>query len=117
MSITRMGTGRRLSRAVIHNDTIYLAGLTADDGHEGIEEQTRNVLEKIDIWLERTGSDKKHILRADLFIKNMKYYDEMNALWDDWIPEGHSPARATMEANLAYAHLLIEIFIIAAVKE
>jgi len=118
MSITRMDTGPRLSRAVIHNDTIYLAGLIADEGHqEGIAEQTRNVLEKIDILLERAGSDKMHILRAALFIKDMKYLDEMNELWLEWIPEGHAPARAAVEANLAHPHLLIEIVITAAVKE
>lgn len=112
-----MDTSRILSRAVIHNDTIYLAGLIADEGHEGIKAQTRNVLEKIDILLERAGSDKTHMLRATLFIKDIKHYDEMNELWEEWIPEGHSPARATVEANLASPHLLIEIVITAATKE
>ena len=117
MNITRMDTSQLLSRAVIHNDTIYLAGLTADEGHEGIKEQTRNVLEKIEILLAQAGSDKMNILRATLFIKDMKYFDAMNEMWEEWIPEGRAPARATVEAKLAYPHLLIEIVVTAASKK
>ena len=117
MNIIRMDTSQILSRAVIHNDTIYLAGVVADEGHDGIKEQTRNVLEKIDILLKQSGSDKIHILRATLFIKDMKYFDEMNEMWKELIPEGYAPSRATVEAKLAYPRLLIEIVITAAPKQ
>ena len=37
----------------------------------------------------------------------------MNSIWDDWLPEGVTPARSTVEANMCEPELLIEITIIA----
>ena len=117
MSITRIGTERRrMSKIVIHNDTIYLCGQVAKDANEGIKEQTRTMLEKVESLLDQAGSDKEHILSATLYIKDMKYFKEMNEVWDDWVVEGYSPARACVEASLARPELLIEVSIIAAVK-
>ena len=117
MRITRMGTARkRMSKIVIHNDTIYLCGQVAKDSTENITEQTRSMLEKVDTLLAEAGSDRKHILSATLYIKNMSDFSKMNTVWDDWVIEGYSPARACVEASLARAELLVEISIIAAVK-
>ncbi|NOQ37053.1 MAG: RidA family protein [Methylococcaceae bacterium] len=117
MSINRIGTERRrMSKIVIHNDTIYLCGQVAKDSKEGIAEQTRTMLEKVDVLLQEAGSDRKHILSATIYIKDMKDFAQMNAVWDDWIIEGYSPARACVEASMAREELLVEISVIAAVK-
>ena len=117
MSITRIGTERRrMSKIVIHNDTIYLCGQVAKDSTANITEQTHSMLEKVDTLLAEAGSDRKHILSATLYIKDMSDFAEMNAVWDDWVIEGYSPARACVEASLARAELLIEISIVAAIK-
>jgi enamine deaminase RidA (YjgF/YER057c/UK114 family) len=52
------------------------------------------------------------------FYKNRKdiaSFAEMNAVWDAWVPAGHPPARACVEAKLAGPQYLVEIAIIAAV--
>ena len=117
MNITRIGTERRrMSKIVIHNDTIYLCGQVAKDSTANISEQTRSMLEKVDALLAEAGSDREHILSATLYIKDMSYFAEMNAVWDKWVIEGYSPARACVEASLARAELLIEISVIAVVK-
>lgn len=117
MGITRMGTERRrMSKIIIHNETIYLCGQVAKDSTKNITEQTHSMLEKVDTLLADAGSDRKHILSATLYIKKMSDFAEMNAVWDDWVVEGYSPARACVEASLARAELLIEISVIAAVK-
>lgn len=116
MAITRLGTERRrMSKIVIHNDTIYLCGQVAKDSDAGIKEQTRTMLEKVDDLLKQAGSDRKHILSATIYIKAMKYFTEMNEVWDAWVIEGYSPARACVEASLARPELLVEISVIAAV--
>lgn len=116
MSITRIGTERRrMSKCVIHNGTIYLCGQVAKDANAEIREQSRTMLEKVDDLLEQAGSDKKHILSATIYIKDMKDFAEMNAVWDDWIIEGYSPARACVEASLARPELLVEVSVIAVV--
>ena len=117
MSITRIGTERRrMSKIVIHNNTIYLCGQVAKDSDAGIKEQTQTMLDKVDDLLAQAGSDRQHILSATIYIKDMQDFAAMNAVWDDWVIEGHSPARACVEASLARPELLVEISVVAAVK-
>jgi enamine deaminase RidA (YjgF/YER057c/UK114 family) len=115
MTITRLGTERRrMSKIVIHNDTVYLCGQVAKDSDDNIKQQTRTMLEKVDDLLKQAGSDREHILSATIYIKDMKYFAEMNEVWDAWVIEGHSPVRACVEARLARAELLVEVSVIAA---
>jgi enamine deaminase RidA (YjgF/YER057c/UK114 family) len=116
MAITRIGTERgRMSKIVIHNETIYLCGQVAKDSNAGIKGQTRTMLEKVDDLLMQAGSDRRHILSATIYIKEMRYFPYMNEIWDAWVVEGYSPARACVEASLARPELLVEISVIAAV--
>jgi enamine deaminase RidA (YjgF/YER057c/UK114 family) len=114
MTIIRQETKTRMSRIVKHNGVIYLCGQVCKDASLGIEEQTHSMLEKVDELLEQAGSDKKHILSATIYIKDMSDFSKMNNIWDNWIPEGFAPARACVEAGMARNALLIEISVIAA---
>ena len=117
MSVTRIGTERRrMSKIVIHNGTVYLCGQVAEDANADITEQTRTMLAKVDGLLEQAGSDRRHILSATVYIRDMKDFAQMNQVWDDWVIEGFSPARACVEARLARPELLVEVSVIAAVK-
>ena len=112
-TITRIATGQRMSQAVIHGQTIYLAGQVGTPG-TSVTTQTQEILEKIESLLEQAGSDKTQILSATIWMASMDSFDEMNAVWDAWVPEGHAPARATGESALATPEHLVEILIIAA---
>lgn len=116
MSIERLETGKRMSRIVKHNGTIYLCGQVCADAEQGITEQTQTMLDKVDALLLQAGSDRKHMLSATIYIKDMQYFAEMNAVWDAWVPEGHAPARACVEAKMARDALLVEISVVAAEK-
>ncbi len=112
--IERLETKQRMSRVVKHNGTIYLCGQVCADADQGITEQTQTMLDKVDALLEQSGSDREHILSATIYIKGMEYFQEMNAVWDAWVPEGHAPARACVTADMARETLLVEISVIAA---
>ncbi|GIU15817.1 hypothetical protein TUM3792_08650 [Shewanella sp. MBTL60-007] len=116
MTIERIETATRMSRIVKHNGTIYLCGQVAKDAEQGIAEQTRTMLEKVDSLLEQAGSDREHILSATIYIKDMQYFAQMNEVWDAWVPAGHAPARACVEAKMARDALLVEISVVAAEK-
>lgn len=116
MNIERIQTKARMSRIVKYNGTIYLCGQVCKDAAQGITEQTKSMLDKVDSLLAEAGSDKAHILSATIYIKEMQYFTEMNAVWDAWVPEGHAPARACVEAKMAREALLVEISVIAAEK-
>jgi len=116
VSIERLETKQRMSRIVKHNGTIYLCGQVAADATKDITEQTQTMLAKVDELLLQAGSDREHILSATIYVKDMSYFDEMNAVWDAWVPEGYAPARACVAAKMAREALLVEISVIAAEK-
>ncbi len=112
-AIERRHTNRRMSQIVIHGDTIYLAGQVGTV-HQTVTEQTQEILGKIDALLAEAGSDKTKILRADIWLDDMRDFAEMNAVWDAWVPEGHTPARACGSAHLAAPGYKVEILVVAA---
>ena len=115
--IERQEVKQRMSRVVIHNGTIYLCGQVCQDASKGIEEQTQTMLDKVDTLLAQAGSDREHMLSATVYVRDMKDFAAMNAVWDAWVPEGHAPARACVEARMARPELLVEISVVAAVKQ
>jgi enamine deaminase RidA (YjgF/YER057c/UK114 family) len=100
---------------VVHNGTIYLAGQVPDDGALDIGGQTAQVLAEIDALLARAGSDRRHLLRAEIFLADLGDFAGMNAVWDAWVVPEHAPARATVQARLARPEWKVEIVITAAV--
>ncbi|MGH7320366.1 MAG: RidA family protein [Candidatus Rokuibacteriota bacterium] len=113
MSIARHEVGPRLSQAVRHGDTIYIAG-QVDDSGPSVTAQTEGILRKIDGLLKHFGSDKTKILYTTIYLTDMAHFAEMNAVWDAWVAPGHTPARATVQARLAAPKYLVEIQMIAA---
>ena len=112
--IQRLHPSSRLSDALIHNGTVYLAGQVAADAGEDIRGQTRQVLAAIDRLLGEAGSDKTRILMAQIFLADMADFDGLNEVWDDWVAPGDAPPRATVQAVLARPEWRIEIVITAA---
>ena len=115
MTIKRMHVGPRLSEMAIHNGTVYLAGQVPDDATQDIEGQTRQVLGMIDALLARAGTDKTRLLMVQIFLADLADFDGMNRVWDAWVPAGHTPPRATVQARLARPEWKIEIVATAAV--
>ena len=114
MTIQRIKGGARMSMAVVHGDTVYVAGQVADDPSADVAGQTKQVLGKIDAVLAEAGTDKSRILSATIWLRDMASFAQMNGAWDAWVPQGNTPARATVEAKLAAPQYLVEIAVIAA---
>jgi enamine deaminase RidA (YjgF/YER057c/UK114 family) len=114
MAIQRIESGPRMSKAVVHGDTVYLAGIVADDPSKDITSQTEQVLAEIDRLLKAAGTDKTKLLRTNIWITDMKDFGAMNAVWDKWVSPGNTPARATVEAKLATPAYKVEIMVVAA---
>ena len=114
MTIQRFHVAKRLSEMVVHNGTVYLAGQVASDMTRDIIGQTEEVLASIDRLLAEAGSDKTKILSATIWLTDMSTFPEMNSKWDAWVVQGATPARATVQANLAAPEYKVEIAVIAA---
>ena len=113
MSIQRIGSGPRMSQAVIHGDTVYLAGQVGAPG-ESVTAQTKAVLASVEALLAQAGSDKSKILSATIWLADMADFAEMNAVWDVWVDGKDAPARATGEAKLATPDYKVEVIVVAA---
>ena len=106
--------GPRMSRCVVRDNTVYLAGLTASDATQDIKGQTRQILDKIDGYLAQAGTSKSNLLSANLWIKDMALFADTNSVWNAWVDPENPPARACVKADLARPDLLVEIMVTAA---
>ena len=114
MAIKRINPGPRLSQAVVHGNTVYVAGQVAADTGADAAGQTRQILGAIESLLAQGGSDESKILWANVWLADMGDYNAMNGEWEAWIPKGQTPARATVEARLAAPQYRVEIACVAA---
>ena len=105
-----------MSRAVIHNNTLYLCGQVAADANTDIAEQTQTMLDKVESLLNGYESSKEHILSATIYLKSMSDFSAMNSVWEAWVPKGCAPSRACVSASMAREELLVEISVVAATK-
>ena len=113
MSIERHGTTRRYSDVVTYGNTVYLVEVP-DTLSADITVQAREVLAAVDKRLLQAGSSKSRLLMTTIYLRDMADYDGMNAVWDNWVPEGTAPARACVQARLANPEMRVEVVVIAA---
>ncbi|MDH3314568.1 MAG: RidA family protein [Gammaproteobacteria bacterium] len=115
MSIERLHKGPRMSQAVKHGGTVYLAGQVALDAKGGSAiEQTRNILDRIDKLLAEAGSNKSKLISATIWLADIALFNDMNKVWDAWIDPENPPTRACVESKLAAPDFTVEIAVIAA---
>lgn len=111
--IVRLHPDDRMSQAVIHGDTIWLAGQVGEPG-EDVVAQTRTALTEIDSLLAEAGSHKSKILSATIWLADIADFEAMNSVWDAWVDKDNPPARATGESRLAAPEYRVEIIVVAA---
>ena len=112
--VQRFDVGTRLSEMAVHNGVAYLAGQVPADGSQDIAGQTQQVLAAIDALLARAGTDKRKLLRVEIFLRDLADFPGMNAVWEAWLPAGHAPPRATVKAELAKPEWRVEMVVTAA---
>ncbi|MFT5394293.1 MAG: enamine deaminase RidA (YjgF/YER057c/UK114 family) [Gammaproteobacteria bacterium] len=118
MSITRIdvtsGPGPRMSRCVIKGDMVYLSGLVSRDRDTDVKGQTQDILDQIDAYLEKAGTNKSNLIQANLWITDMSNFSAMNEIWNAWVDPENPPVRACVRADLASPALLVEIMVTCA---
>jgi enamine deaminase RidA (YjgF/YER057c/UK114 family) len=113
-SIQRFHVGKRMSEMTVYNGVAFLAGQVAGNLSGDIRQQTTEVLASIDRLLAEAGSSKARILRAEIFLRDIADFTAMNSVWETWVSEGNTPARATVQATMYHPDCLVEILITAA---
>ena len=115
--ITRLHSNARMSQVVsfpLAGEMVVLAGQVAKTQRDGdTAAQAKEILENIDQLLADAGTDKKAVVSAYVWLTDMADFAAFNTVWDAWVPAGHAPARACVEAKLAAPELSVEIQVIA----
>jgi len=77
--------------------------------------QTKAILNRIDELLAKAGTDKKHLLTANIWLKDIASdFEAMNEQWISWVDAENKPVRATVQATLCSPDMLVEIQVTAA---
>jgi len=111
--IIRNHVTERMSRIVVHNNTVYLCGQVGE-ANTPIKDQAEEMLARVDKLLIEAGSSKEHMLSATVYLSDIRYFVAFNEVWDTWIVSGYPPARACVEARMASPGLFCEISVVAA---
>ncbi|WP_074406852.1 RidA family protein [Aquimarina megaterium] len=105
--------GPHLSPWMEHNGVLYLSGQigmnkVTKEIPEGIEAQTKLVLQNIENTLKEAGSTKNHILRNDIFLSDIAHWEMVNEIYSNFFGEFKS-ARMVVGNTEMYGGCLIEI--------
>lgn len=112
--IQRLQGDRRMSQIVIHKGIAYLSGQVADSWRAPVEVQTAEILARIDTLLAEAGTDRTNLLTAQIWLADPREFAAMNAVWEEWVPTGSAPTRATCAPALCHEHPRVEITVTAA---
>ncbi len=112
MSIKRIDVGARMSGAVIHGNTVYLAGQVGEGA--SVTDQCKSALAEVDRLLAAAGSNKSKVLQTLIYLADISDFAEMNTAWEAWVDPASTPARATSEAKLAAPKYKVEFIVTAA---
>ncbi len=81
---------------------------------EGIEAQTRRVVENLKIVLQGVGLGLEHVVMARIYLTQFERdYAALNALWPTFWEPGKLPARTTVGVTALAVGALVEIDLVA----
>jgi enamine deaminase RidA (YjgF/YER057c/UK114 family) len=124
------GQKQRFARSVVVGDLVFLSGMsgrtmeTGLPGSDDVKEQMLVALDKIRLGLEEAGSSMEHIVKTTIYLKDVKNYQVMRETeWEYW--EKYAPGLCEeppastflMPASLALPSMLIEIDVVACLKD
>jgi enamine deaminase RidA (YjgF/YER057c/UK114 family) len=113
-NITRINTNGRMSQVVLANSFAFLSGQVPDHAGSSIEQQTLEVLAKIDALLRSQDLSREQVVSANVWLSSPDHFTAFNSIWDQWVPAGHAPARACVQALLMLPGLDVEVAVVAA---
>jgi 2-iminobutanoate/2-iminopropanoate deaminase len=105
------------SQAIRYGDMLFVSGMIAIDPKTNelskgdIEAQATLVLDNIKAVVETAGFSMKNVLKAEVFMKDLKDFGKYNAIYVKYFPE-NPPARVTVQAAALPRDVLIEISVI-----
>jgi 2-iminobutanoate/2-iminopropanoate deaminase len=109
------------SQAIVSNGFVFCSGQIGLDPKtnelvDGLEAQVHQVLKNLTEVLKAGGSSLESVVKTTIFVRDMNTYAKVNEIYGSYFPD-HKPARATVEVSYLPKDALIEIEVVAEVKE
>jgi enamine deaminase RidA (YjgF/YER057c/UK114 family) len=101
--------------SINYGNRIYLSGITAQENLGGIGDQTRKALDILDARLAEAGTDRKSLLTVHIWLRDMTLFQEMTAVWNDWIGTYDPPSRSCVSGGSLQPEALIEVVATASI--
>ena len=105
--------GARKAQIVASDDLIFLSGMQSDTTDGDIKDQMRGALKNVDAALSEMGEDQGSIFMVHVWLKDMRYFSGMNAVWNEWADAENPPARTCVSGELFRPDLLVEVVVTA----
>src|SRR3990167_919377 len=77
-----------------------------------ISQQTKRVMENLKAVLEASGSSFKNVIKATVFMADLKNFEQVNKIYSEYFPDS-KPARSTIQVSALPKGAAIEIEMIA----
>lgn len=103
------------SQGVLAGHYLFISGQIAIDPQEEkvlvstIEEQTKQVLDNIGTILKAAGLSFEHVVKTEVYLKDMQDFAAMNAIYATYFSHPIKPARQAMEVGKLPLDVRIEI--------
>lgn len=110
------------SQALCAGSYIFVSGQIAIDpkttklAGDTIEEQTHQVLKNMEAILAAQGLSLENVVKTDVYLKDLKDFQAMNAIYAEKFVYATKPARATVQISKLPMDALIEISCIAFIR-
>ncbi|GGB94940.1 hypothetical protein GCM10011352_21300 [Marinobacterium zhoushanense] len=117
MKIHRVNPTKRWSDITVFNGIAHFVEVPEADLAAGIESQVQQIFAQAEQSLSRIDSDRTRILSVTIYLTDFTNLAALNALWDNWFPDGTAPSRACVKAELANPDYLVEMAFVAAAGE
>ena len=109
MNIERFDANERMCDMVATRELVFVSGQVPDTLDASIEQQTAEVLRKLDMMLMRAGTDKSRLLTTTIYLSDFRHYAGLNVAWDQWVDKVNPPARDCFKLELANPGWKVEI--------
>jgi enamine deaminase RidA (YjgF/YER057c/UK114 family) len=99
---------------VYPDDNMSRANSLAHDHQPGSRSRQRRLF-RVDELLNLAGTDKSQLLSAQVWIADMRLFEDHNSVWNEWVDPANPPARACLTTDFWRPGMLVEVMVVAAV--
>lgn len=108
----------RSSQIVIHNGVAMFVATPNKpyDPSLSAAAMMTEALEKVDARLAVMGSGRADLLKVEIWLRDMRFFDEINAVWDNWIDQDAMPVRCCQQCEMGKPDLKVELIVTAVAR-